>query len=72
MGYILPPVTTFRYETHTTVYYRIKVGTIYHAEEFVDLRWYIIKDLGARGARINSINRYQLIKLVDIIKCKYF
>ena len=48
MGYILPPFTTFRDETHTTVYYRIKVGTLYHAEEFVDLRWYIIKDLGAR------------------------
>ena len=35
-------------DTHTRAYYRIKVGTMYHAEEFVDLRWYVIKDLGAR------------------------
>ena len=26
--------------THTTAYYRNKVGTMYRSAEFVDLRWY--------------------------------
>ena len=40
--------------THTTVYYRIQVSTMYHAEEFVDLRWYVAKDLGARSRGVKS------------------
>ena len=66
--YLGLPRPPFHY-THTRAYYRIKVGTMYHAEDFVDLHWHIIKDL---GARINyqqvPTTKWQTLSNVNISK----
>ena len=41
-GRYTPNFTIIMNETHTTAYYRNKVGTMYHAAEFEDLTWYIM------------------------------